>query len=147
MHKSHHGFVCSISFLNEKHKRVEKKTLLQTKKVIRYLWKICKYFPSDKYNSYSYLQISNLQTIPIPICTEVSFANLFLVLFAGKITIRWSLLGNLESWKLGNLETWQLGNLATWKLGNLKTWKLGNLETWKHGNLETWKLGNLTSSC
>ena len=30
----------------------------------------------------------NSQTIPIPICTEVGSVNLFLFLFAGKITIR-----------------------------------------------------------
>ena len=33
----------------------------------------------------------NSQTIPIPICKEVGFTNLFLFLFAGIITIRWSL--------------------------------------------------------
>ena len=37
----------------------------------------------------------NSQTIPIPICTEVGFANLFLFLFAGKMTICWSLVGKV----------------------------------------------------
>ena len=32
------------------------------------------------------------RTIPIPMCTEIGSTNLFLFLFVGKITIRWSLL-------------------------------------------------------
>ena len=35
-------------------------------------------------------KFQNSRTIPIPIRTEVGFVNLFLFLFAGKITIRWS---------------------------------------------------------
>ena len=42
-------------------------------------------FPSDNLYSYSYLQVYNSKTIPIPIHTEVGFANLFIFLSAGKL--------------------------------------------------------------
>ena len=68
---------------------------LERKKDIRYLWIIQNYFPSDQYYSYPYSKVLESWTIPISICTEVCFANLFLFLFAEKITIRWSLLQTL----------------------------------------------------
>ena len=48
----------------------------------------------------------NSQTIPIPICTEIGSANLFLFLFAGKITFHLSLhsvliAGDRQSWGTG----------------------------------------------
>ena len=49
-----------ISLSNEKSIRVKKnflKTFFEEKKDIRYLWIIRKYFPSDKYYSYSYSQV------------------------------------------------------------------------------------------
>ena len=44
----------------------------------------------------------NSRTIPIPICTEIGSANLFLFLFAGKITIRWSLVNILSNIQVSN---------------------------------------------
>ena len=38
----------------------------------------------------------NSRNIPIPICIEVGFANLFQFLFAGKLTISWSLVPDIE---------------------------------------------------
>ena len=48
--------------------------------------------PSNEYYFYSYLQVLEFKTIPIPICPEIDSTNQFLFLFAGKITIPWSLI-------------------------------------------------------
>ena len=60
MNIPHYGFVCPVDFWNEKYieSRKEKKmNFLKEKMDIRYLWIIHKYFPSDKYYSYSYSQV------------------------------------------------------------------------------------------
>ena len=92
---SHYGFVddyysysqmffkvfMNILFLNW----IQKKSM-----IISHYGFARKYFPSDKYYSYSYSLVWNSWTIPIPLRTEVGSTNLFLFLFAGKITIPWS---------------------------------------------------------
>ena len=92
MHISHYGFVCPVNFSNENYIRVKKKKFLDI-----FLRKKKKFGIRELFANTSHLtniipipirKFWNSQTIPIPIHTEVGSANLFLFLFAGKITIR-----------------------------------------------------------
>ena len=91
MHISHYGFICPLSFLNKKYITVKKKKLLEKDKGKKYISGIREYFANTS-NLTNIIPIPICkflisQTIPIPIRTEVGSANLFLFLFAGKITI------------------------------------------------------------
>ena len=91
MNISHYGFVCPVNLSNEKYIKVKKKKFFDI------------FFRKNRYQvfvKYSHLtniipipicKFWNSWTIPISICTKVGSANLFLFLFAGEITIRWSL--------------------------------------------------------
>ena len=82
-------------FSNENYIRVEKKKLLKkiTKKnIIQVFVKNLQILPLWRILLHKFW---NSRTILIPICTEVDSANLFLFLFAWKITIRWSLVHTL----------------------------------------------------
>ena len=88
---SQYGFVCPVKFSNEKYIRIKKKKFLDI------------FLRKNRYQVFvNYSQILpiwqilfwiflNSQFIPISIRTEVGSAILFLFLFAGKITNRWSL--------------------------------------------------------
>ena len=90
MNISHYGFVCPVNFTNEKYKRVKKKKLLETFLRKKKISGICELFANTFHltNIIPIRKFWNSRTIPIPIRTEVGSANLFLFLFAGKITIR-----------------------------------------------------------
>ena len=91
MNISHYGFVCPVNFSNKKYIRVKKKKFSDILLRINQISGICELFANTFHPTNNIpIPISkfwNSQTIPIPICTEVGFANLFLFLFAGKMTI------------------------------------------------------------
>ena len=68
------------------------------------------------------------RTIPIPICTEVGSANLLLFLFAGKITIHWSL-AQLEC-QSGWVAEWLIGRVADWQSGMLLLGNKNDKNNW-----------------
>ena len=87
MNISHYGFVCQVNFSNEKYIRVRKKKFLEIflgKSRYQVFVIIRENFPSDKYYSYSYLQVLEFmnysysylyrswlsESIPIPIRRE-----------------------------------------------------------------------------
>ena len=91
MNISHYGFVCPVSFSNEKYIRVRRKRNIRKKldnqKYFSYSWIVRKYFPSDKYYSYSYSQVLEFtnysysylyrswlrKSIPIPIRRKIYY--------------------------------------------------------------------------
>ena len=90
MHISHYNFVCTVNL--SKKKRVKKKTFLENIEKKIYISGICEYIANTSHQTniipIPICKFWNSQTIPIPICTEVGSTNLFLFLFAGKITVR-----------------------------------------------------------
>ena len=93
MNISHYGFVCPVNCSKEKYTRVKRtncKKKNREKIDIRYSWIIREYFLSDKYYSYSYLQVLEL--------TNYSYSYLYRSMLQesipiyGKNTICWSLL-------------------------------------------------------
>ena len=88
---SHYGFVWSVNFSNEKYIRVKKGKFLNIFLKEKKISGICELFANTSHLT-NIIPIPirmfwNSQTIPIPICAEVGSSNLFLFLFAGKITI------------------------------------------------------------
>ena len=105
MNISHYGYVCPANFSKEKYRRVKEKKFSR-----HFFWKKQWSGIPELFANTSHLtnifpiptpKFWNSQTIPIPICTEVASANLFLFLFAAKITICWSLeLSFLIGWNV-----------------------------------------------
>ena len=92
MNISHYGFVCLVNFSNEKYIRVKKfslKTFFEREKKMS---GICELFANTSHLtniiSFPIRKFWNSLTFPIPIRTKVGSVNLFLFLFAGKITMR-----------------------------------------------------------
>ena len=91
MHVSHYGFVCPVSFSNEKYIRKRRKINIRqkrTKKYFRFSWIIPEYLPSVEYYSYSYSQVLEFtdfsdsysywlrESSPIPIHGEISCSRM-----------------------------------------------------------------------
>ena len=99
-------------FFKWKYIRTKKKKLegekIDKNNYSSYSWIVCKYFPSDKYYFYSYSQVLEFTNYSYSYCTELGSANLFLFLFAGKITIRWSLTwyNMVQQWTTKHDTTW-----------------------------------------
>ena len=92
MHVSYCVFVCQVSLSNYKYIGVKKNIFLDTKFEKKIISGIREQFANTSHLTniipIPIRKFWNSQTIPIPIRTEVGSANLFLFLFAGKITIR-----------------------------------------------------------
>ena len=92
MHVSYYGFVCQVSLSNYKYIRVKKNIFLEKKFEKKNISGIREQFANTSHLTniipIPIRKFWDSQTIPIPIRTEVGSANLFLFLFAGKITIR-----------------------------------------------------------
>ena len=111
----YYGFLCPVNFPKEKYIRVKKKKLFEKnmrENYFRYLWIIRHTSHLTNIIPIPICKFWNSQTIPIPIRTEVGSTNLFLFLFAGKITIRWSLL--FISWD--NVRDHQQLGLVIWAI-------------------------------